>query len=150
MDGVALFGRTLRLDVRSGSANAPNPFLEKLRQYQRTHQPDQRNSRPRQQDSRRQDARNEANRSQFASRNLVQLGEDVRNETNRSQYAPRNLQSFPYAGYNQQYMMPQNPSVPQNVHGLSAPQIVPGLPLPQGYPPMNYGMYNPNQWNQFR
>lgn len=148
MDGVQLFGRTLRLDVRSGSANAPNPFLEKLRQYQRTHQQDQRNSRPRQQDSRRQDVRNETNRSQFP-RNLVQLGEDVKNETNRSQFVPRSLQPGSYGGYNPQYMMPQN-QLPQNVPGMSAPQIVPGLPLPQGYPPMNYGMYNPNQWNQFR
>ncbi|KAG8187430.1 hypothetical protein JTE90_009503 [Oedothorax gibbosus] len=88
MDGVALFGRILRLDVRSGSANAFNPFLEKLREYQRMSQRTHRSS---QRDSGRQDSRRH----------------DSRNDS-RQDIGSRGGPSASYGGFSQQYMMPQS------------------------------------------
>ncbi|GFT83299.1 RNA-binding protein 7 [Nephila pilipes] len=34
MGGISLYGKPIRLDARSGSESAPNPYLEQLRQYQ--------------------------------------------------------------------------------------------------------------------
>ncbi|GIX96953.1 RNA-binding protein 7 [Caerostris darwini] len=34
MGGLVLYGKSIRLDARSGSENAPNPYLEQLRQYE--------------------------------------------------------------------------------------------------------------------
>lgn len=36
MNGISLYGKSLKLDARTGAASEHNPYLEKLRQYRQT------------------------------------------------------------------------------------------------------------------